>query len=60
MRAYRVYILGKGGKVTDSIELPDCFYDKTAKARARQLAKEHAVELWHGNRQIATFEPPSR
>jgi hypothetical protein len=28
-----------------SIDLPDCFDDKTAKTRARQLANEHPVEL---------------
>jgi hypothetical protein len=54
MRAYRVYILGDGG-----IDLPDCLDDKTAKAGARQLPNEHPVELWHGNRQIATTDPTS-
>jgi hypothetical protein len=43
MRAYHVYILGHGGKVTESIDLLDCFDDKTAKTRARQLANDYGT-----------------
>jgi hypothetical protein len=39
MRAYRVYILGDGGKVTESIDLADCFNDETAKTRASRSCR---------------------
>jgi len=43
------------GHISRAIELvfPD---DETAKKYARQLVDGHDVELWQGDRQIATFD----
>jgi hypothetical protein len=57
VHGYRVYILGYGGKITECIEITNCWSDVTAKVRAAQLAHGRRAELWHGNHMIATFEP---
>ena len=55
MAEYRAYILDEDGRISRAIELvfPD---DETAKKYARQLVDGHDVELWQGDRQIATFD----
>ena len=52
---YRAYILDQDGHVSRAIELV-CPDDETAKKQARQLVDGHNVELWQGDRQIATFD----
>jgi hypothetical protein len=37
-----------------------CPDDKTAKEYAKNLVDGHDVELWQGERKIATFKPPAK
>jgi hypothetical protein len=55
MAEYRAYILDEDGHVCRAVEFV-CPDDETAKASARQLADGHDVELWQGDRPIATFD----
>jgi hypothetical protein len=55
MADYRVYILDQDGHVSSAIGFV-CPDDEAAKKYARQFVDGHDVELWHGDRQIATFD----
>ena len=55
MAEYRVYILDQDGHVSRAIGFV-CPDDEAAKKYARQFVDGHDVELWHGDRQIATFD----
>jgi hypothetical protein len=52
---YRVYILDQDGHVSRAIGFV-CPDDEAAKKYARQFVGGHDVELWHGDRKIATFD----
>ena len=56
MHGYRAYIIGKSGHIIDRV---DVFAESEddAKAQAKKLVGDFAVELWDGSRMIATFEP---
>jgi hypothetical protein len=51
---YRVYIVGSDGYFLGAIELV-CPDDETATEYAKRLVDGHDVELWQGDRQIASF-----
>ncbi len=55
MAEYRAYILDEDGHVSSAIEFV-CADDVSAKKYARQFVDGHDVELWQGDRQIATFD----
>lgn len=55
MTYYIAFRLTREGTVLDANEMY-CDEDE-AKARARALATESAVELWKGPRRIARYEP---
>ena len=55
MAEYRVYIVGSDGHFLRAIELV-CPDDETATEYAKQFVDGHDVELWQGDRQIATFD----
>jgi hypothetical protein len=55
MADYRVYILDQDGHVSSAIGFV-CPDDEAAKKYARQFVDGQDVELWHGDRQAATFE----
>lgn len=56
MEEYRAYLLGPDGRIVSRIDLL-CSDEDTAKERAEQLAQDCAVELWQGDRKIATYPP---
>jgi hypothetical protein len=58
MRNYRAYILGGDGHIVHRVDLLGCENDELATHRASLLVDGHTVELWDGDRKIATFEPP--
>jgi hypothetical protein len=43
--------------ITKRIDLPYCCDDEAAKVCASRMAEWLAVELWDGDRMVATFEP---
>jgi hypothetical protein len=49
MLEYRAYVLDPEGRVMRRVD------DATAERQARQLVDGHDVELWSGNRKIASF-----
>jgi len=55
MAEYRAHILDEDGHVDRAI-LFLCPDDEAAKKYARQFVDGHDVELWQGDRQIATFD----
>ena len=55
MAEYRAYILDEDGHISGAIPFL-CPDDEAAKKYARQLVDGHDVELWQGDRQIATFD----
>ena len=52
---YRAYAIGPDGRIVQRVDLI-CDDEDVAKERARQLADEHEIELWCGDRLIARFE----
>jgi hypothetical protein len=54
MPEYLAHLMNNDGSVLRSVQLV-CPDDDTAKEYARQLADGHAIELWHGERQIGKF-----
>ena len=54
MQEYRAYLLAPYGQVVNRIDLV-CADENTARERAQQLADDHAVELWQGERKIAEY-----
>jgi hypothetical protein len=55
MAEYRAYILDEDGHISEAIGFV-CPDDESAKKYARQFVVDHDVELWQGDRQIATFD----
>src|SRR5450432_1520100 len=55
MAEYRAFILDEDGHIDRSVEFL-CPDDEAAKKYVRQFVDGHDVELWQGNRQIATFD----
>jgi hypothetical protein len=55
--AYRTYFVYPGNHITKRIDLPYCYDDETAKVCASRMVEWLAVELWDGDRIVATFEP---
>jgi hypothetical protein len=55
MADYRAYILDEDGHVSSAIGFV-CPDDEAAKKYARQFVDGQDVELWHGDRQVATFD----
>jgi hypothetical protein len=54
MPEYRAYFLDKDGHREGGIKIV-CEDEATAEHKAKQLVKGYDVELWQGDRQIATF-----
>jgi hypothetical protein len=54
MKDYRAYFIGPDGHIENRIDLI-CEDEATAKERAEQLVDGQYVELWQGDRKIATF-----
>jgi hypothetical protein len=54
MLEYRAYLLGPDDRIQSRVELI-CESEEDAKEQARQLVDGHDVELWHGDRKVATF-----
>jgi hypothetical protein len=55
MSQYRAYIVGVDGQFIRAIEL-NCSNDDAAKEYAKQLACDHDVELWQGDRRITSIK----
>jgi hypothetical protein len=55
MAEYRAYILDDDGHISAAIGFL-CPDDEAATKYARQFVDGHDVELWQGDRQIATFD----
>lgn len=45
------------GQVVAVRLLDDCRDERSAAAKARELAHERVIELWHGMRLVGRFEP---
>ena len=57
MPEYRVYTIDKSGHIAGPptiIEAPD---DHAAREEAKQGLGGHTIEVWIGQRRIATFDP---
>jgi len=48
-------VIGPDGHIQQRIDLL-CADDNAAQERTKQLADGHAIDLWHGDRFIATFK----
>jgi len=48
-------VIGPDGHIQQRIDLL-CADDNAAEERTKQLADGHAIDLWHGDRFIATFK----
>ena len=55
MQEYRAYILGPNGHIQNRVDLV-CEEEAMAKDKAKQLVDGHDIELWQGDRMIATFK----
>jgi hypothetical protein len=55
MAGYRAYIIAADGHFLRAIELV-CPDDEVAKEYAKRLVDGHDVELWQGDRKVATFK----
>jgi len=51
---YRVYVIGDDGHFIRAVHLV-CSDDSAALAQAKQLVDGHDIELWQGDRKLATF-----
>jgi len=58
MAEYRAFILEEDGHIDRSVEFL-CPDDEAAKTYARQFVDGHDVELWQGDRKIASFQHKS-
>jgi len=56
MDGYNAYFIGEDGHFTNRVQII-CNDDEEAKRCAEQLVDGSAIELWHGGRMIASFEP---
>lgn len=56
MAGYYAYFVGADGRLVKRVAIA-CDDDNEAKGVAKQLVDDHAIELWHEARMIATFEP---
>ncbi|WP_035994520.1 hypothetical protein [Bradyrhizobium sp. WSM1253] len=54
MHRYQAYVLDQGGRIQMRVDLV-CEGVETAKEKAKQLVDGHDVELWDGDRKVATF-----
>jgi hypothetical protein len=54
LQGYRVYVIGPDGHLIGRHDLY-CDNDEIAKKRAEALVYDHDLELWCGERKVATF-----
>lgn len=54
MAEYRVYAIGADGHIVKSTPLI-CDDDSQAMEQARKICKDHALEIWSGERFVARF-----
>jgi hypothetical protein len=57
MQEYRIYTLGKDGKIWSPPEVIKCKDDGAAIEHAKQLLDGTAVEVWQTARRVAHLEP---
>ena len=51
---YRAYVVGEDGHFIRAVQLV-CSDDSAARAEAKRLVDGHDIELWQGDRKVATF-----
>jgi hypothetical protein len=56
IQSYEAYVVGSDGHISMRIDL-HCTDEAAAKESAQQLVDGQAVELWQGDRRLATFIP---
>jgi hypothetical protein len=56
MHRYSAYFLDEDGHIEMRVDLV-CEGIDTAKEKAKQLVSDQDVELWDGDRKVATFGP---
>jgi hypothetical protein len=54
MQEYRAYLIGRDGHLVHRVDML-CADDDAAKERAQLLVDIHTVELWQGDRLVATL-----
>src|SRR5215218_10585474 len=59
MADYRVYVIGRDGHIVDAIVV-SCADDQAAVCAAEGLLRKDTLELWHMDRKVAEFKPPSK
>jgi hypothetical protein len=52
---YKLLVVDSGRQVICAAKL-DCIDEQAARRRAQQMHGEHDVELWEGDRLVATFQ----
>jgi len=57
MGNYRAFLIGDDGHIIERVDLAACENDEAATHHAKLLLFDQTVELWDGDRLIATFEP---
>jgi hypothetical protein len=57
MPIYRIYVVGKGGRIERPPELVDCADDEAVIREAKQHLDGHAIEVWELARHIVRLEP---
>jgi hypothetical protein len=55
MRAYRIYVVTKEGRIAGPPQVIECADDQEAMGKAVQHTNGKAVELWNGARLVARF-----
>jgi hypothetical protein len=55
MQGYRAYSLDEDGHIVGRTDLV-CADEQSAKQQARQLVDGHDIELWQGDKKLATFK----
>jgi hypothetical protein len=60
MPEYRVYMIGKDGRIIGPPTIIDALDDQAARAKAKHGLDGRTIEVWIGPRRIAKFDPLHR
>src|SRR5215217_1456231 len=58
MADYRVYVISRDGHIVEAMVV-SCADDQAAVCAAEGLLRKNTLELWHMDRKVAEFKPPS-
>jgi hypothetical protein len=57
MQEYRIFVIGRNGRITGPATILECPDDQAAVDQAQQHLNGRAVEVWNGARMIVRLDP---